>query len=490
MASTLPSLTPEQRRAAAGQFERANQVLASGNYDYGIQLLFNCCLIDPASPIYRQTLRQAEKKKFQNNLKGSALAFLTNLRAKLQLKTSLRTGNYVKVLERAERVFLRNPWDVPASLAMSEAFTQLELPGMAIWTLDQARQVEPANPRINRPLARLCEKSGNFNAAIALWELVRKADPKDQEAQSKHKDLAASATIAKGRYERAIHGQAPTPLQGAAAATATEQAAGQAAGLSEPPQAGDLPQSVDPTDEKMPREVAALQAKIQAQPTNPNHYLHLASVYRRADLFDKAALVLRDGLGPTGNHFDLMMEVVDLEIEPLRRDLVLTDELLFKDAGNDELKELHAKLAKEIATRELDYFRRKADRHPTDANLRFEVGVRLLRTGQIDESIRELQAVRNDPRLQGKALVYLGFCFQSRNNWRLAQRNFEEALRHLGVGDESLRKDVIYQLAKGYADAGEYQRALDLACELANLDYSYKDIGRLLDEWTSILQKA
>jgi hypothetical protein len=34
----LPRLTAEQRRAAAAQFERANQVIASGNYDYGLQL--------------------------------------------------------------------------------------------------------------------------------------------------------------------------------------------------------------------------------------------------------------------------------------------------------------------------------------------------------------------------------------------------------------------------------------------------------------------
>ncbi len=38
---------------------------------------------------------------------------------------------------------------------------------------------------------------------------------------------------------------------------------------------------------KVPREVAALVAKIEANPTNPNGYLHLASVFRRADQFDE-----------------------------------------------------------------------------------------------------------------------------------------------------------------------------------------------------------
>ena len=56
---TLPPPSPEQRRAAAGQFERAKQVLVSENYDYAIQLLMTCCKLDPANLTYRQTLRQA-----------------------------------------------------------------------------------------------------------------------------------------------------------------------------------------------------------------------------------------------------------------------------------------------------------------------------------------------------------------------------------------------------------------------------------------------
>src|SRR5579864_8243165 len=73
----LPPPSPEHRRVAAGQFERANQVLASGNHDYAIQLLLTCCKLDPANLVYRQALRRTEKIKFKNNLRGSRLAFLT-----------------------------------------------------------------------------------------------------------------------------------------------------------------------------------------------------------------------------------------------------------------------------------------------------------------------------------------------------------------------------------------------------------------------------
>jgi tetratricopeptide (TPR) repeat protein len=111
------------------------------------------------------------------------------------------------------------------------------------------------------------------------------------------------------------------------------------------------------------------------------------------------------------------------------------------------------------------------------------MGIRLLRAGQVDEAIKELQNVRNDPRHHGKATFYLGVCFKSRNNWRLAQRNFEEALQHLNESDLSLRKETMFYLASGYANSGEIDRAIDLGCELANLDYNYKSIGNLLEEW-------
>ena len=476
----LPRLTPEQRRAAGGQYERANQVLAGGNQDYGIELLYNCCLIDPGNFTYRQALRKAVKNKFDNNKKGESLAFLKNMRSKLRLQTALKMGDYLKVLDQGEQILLRNPWDVPALLAMGEAFQALDLLDQALWTFDQARQVEPTNLKVLRPLARVVEQRGLFTQAIALWELIRKADPKDLEAQHKAKDLAANATIAKGKYQQAIDGEGPSPLLASLSETPLEPAAATA---EETPLAS--------TEERLPKEAAALAARIQANPTNANAYLHLASYFRRNDRFDQAIHTLQQGLGPTANHFELVMELMDLEIDRFRRDLVLAEGQLENAPGDPKLQKIQAGLVKEIASRELQYYRARLDRFPTDAASKFEMAVRLVRLGQMDEAIKELQSLRADPRHHGKALYYLGFCFKHKNNWRLAQRNFEEALQHLAANqDEDLRKELLYQLAVGNAQVGDLTRAVDLACELANLDFAYKDIGTLMDQWQTRPQKA
>src|SRR5262245_44998045 len=92
--STLPRLTAEQRRAAAGQFERANQVITTGNRDYGIELLVNCCALDPANLVYRQTLRRTVRDKYGNNLRGSRFAFLGTMRMRMRVRSALKAEQW------------------------------------------------------------------------------------------------------------------------------------------------------------------------------------------------------------------------------------------------------------------------------------------------------------------------------------------------------------------------------------------------------------
>jgi tetratricopeptide (TPR) repeat protein len=476
-ASILPSPNPEHRRIAAGQFERANQVIATGNFDYGIQLLLTCCKLDPANLIYRRTLRQTEKNKYKNNLRGSRMALLSTSGARARLKSAKRAHDYLKVLEHGEVILTRNPWDTGTQLEMAAAAETLGLLDLAVWILEQARQKNPKDVSVNRPLARLLEKRGLFNQAMALWELVRSAAPNDPEARNKAKDLAASATIARGHYNAVIDGGSEESY--------AEFDENEAGGEAEPSAA---PHS--PVLDRRAQEIARYRSLIEKDPTLPGPYLNLATYYRRAGLLDDARAVLEEGLGPSGRPFELITELAELEIEPFRQNLTLVDEKLRDPAPSDELKTLRHRLLKEINTRELDLYRRKSDHFPTDKSFRFELGVRLLRAGQVDEAIRELQAIRNDPRHQWKVLYYLGYCFKSRNNWRLAERNFEEALKMVPPGEETSRKDLLFQLAEGAANAGELAKAVELGFELANLDFGFHDIGRLLEDWQARLHKA
>ena len=214
-------------------------------------------------------------------------------------------------------------------------------------------------------------------------------------------------------------------------------------------------------------------------------HLHLALAYRRADQHDQARAVLQEALGATGNHFDVVVELADLEIETYRRNFAIAEEKQKKQPNDKELQQLCRDLGKEVNARELELYRKKSERYPTEKSLRFELGVRLFRVGQLDEAIRELQALRSDARYQSRVLMYLGYCFKNRNNWRLAQRNFEDALKALPEGETETRKEVLLQLAVGAAMWAIFSRRR--WAQTCNLDFSYGDIGRLLDEWQTKL---
>jgi tetratricopeptide (TPR) repeat protein len=468
-AASLPSPSAEHRRIAAESFDHANQAAASGNYDYAIHLLLTCCKLDPANVVYRQTLRRTQKARFNNNLRGSWFANVTSSPAKARIKTAKKAGDFLKVLEHGEEVLVRNPWDTGVQMDMAEAAVAIGQLDLAIWMLEQAREKDAKDARVNRVLARLYERRGLFAQAINLWELVRKADPEDVEAMHKAKDLAATDTIARGRYQEMVSRE------------------------SDEDEGGKRPISFAPTEPDAARparpearwvsEADGLRNLIEKDPTDAHLYLQLAGLYRRAGQVDNARVVLQGGLGPTGNDFRLAVELAEVELEPFRRNLDITEEKLRVQPQDEGLRKIRIRLLKEINTRELDLHRMRADRYPNEMIHRLELGVRLLRAGQLDEAIVELQKARADEGLRWRALLYLGYCFKGRNNWRLAQRNFEEAYKELPQGDEAVRKEILFQLAQGCAEAGDLGHAIDLGTELADLDFGYREIGRLLDEW-------
>src|SRR5262245_19284418 len=119
---SLPSPSADQRRIAAAQFDRANQVIAANEFDYAIQLLTSCCKIDPGNALYRKTLRAIQKVRHKNKAGGGMFTAVATARAKMRLKKALSAKDYTKALELAEEVLTVNPWDVGTQMAIGKAF--------------------------------------------------------------------------------------------------------------------------------------------------------------------------------------------------------------------------------------------------------------------------------------------------------------------------------------------------------------------------------
>jgi serine/threonine protein kinase len=191
--------SPEERTAAARQFERASEVLAVGDGQYARSLLLTCCTLDPANLRYRQTLRQV--KPPPGGLFSSLTDPLKNLLCKAHLNMAQRKGDHIKVLSYGEEVIAHAPGDVAAQLKMARAAESLGLLRLSFWLAEQSRAQDSHNPAPLRALARLYERQKQFSRALRFWELVHQEAPSDGEAKRKMNDLAAQETIERGNYK-------------------------------------------------------------------------------------------------------------------------------------------------------------------------------------------------------------------------------------------------------------------------------------------------
>ena len=74
--------------------------------------------------------------------------------------------------------------------------------------------------------------------------------------------------------------------------------------------------------------------------------------------------------------------------------------------------------------------------------------------------------------------------------WEDVETFYDGARLARSAVETNNRKEILYELAVGSAEANELSKAIDMATELANIDFSYRDIGRLLDEWHTRMQQA
>ncbi|MCS7160456.1 MAG: tetratricopeptide repeat protein [Gemmatales bacterium] len=466
-------VTPEQRRVATQQFERARQLIQQGGrgLDYALSLLLECCRVDPANLEYRQHLRQVQKARLRNRRPWSWWAWLKTMRHRAKMQLALQQAQYAEVLALGEKILSHHPWDVGALLVMAQAAEALELNNLAAWLAESACAAEPEHVGAHRRYAQLCERLGDFQKAVKLWAFVASRCPTDEEAHRKQKDLAAMETITRGGYERNVApGQEP-------ATTATGSASSKPA------------EAVAPIADPTQHQIDLLHQRIAQDPTQVSHYLSLADLYKRRGKLDDAVRILQQGLNRAGPQFELNQALAEIEIETLRNNLRIANRRAEENPQDELAKQLREQLALEILRREMDFYRARLDRYPNDNAARVALATRLLLLGLVDEAIREFQLARKDPKHASRALMGLGKCFLQKKNLALARRNFQEALDSLPASDEELRKELLYELAVIAAKEKDYETAIRLGTEVANLDYFYRDIGKLLEQWQAESQR-
>ena len=131
---------------------------------------------------------------------------------------------------------------------------------------------------------------------------------------------------------------------------------------------------------------------------------------------------------------------------------------------------------------EVEAFERRAKLHADDPSVHLQLGKVLARVGDHDAAIGAFQQARtsSQPSVKIDALHYSGVSFQANGAYKLAERNFREALKLLEPEDKEKFLELHYQLGCTSESLGNNEAAEEHYNEVAAIDYSYRDVAQRL----------
>jgi tetratricopeptide (TPR) repeat protein len=385
------------------------------------------------------------------------MAGMKSAKSRAQVAYAAKRKDWLGVITAGLEVLKVNPWETSTLGEMGNACDQIRFDECQVVWLKGALEADIKNPEANRLLGRALGRQGQFDQAIACWTRVLQVKPNDEEARRSIANLSVEKTIDKGGYE-----DAETSTQVMADKQAQAERHGSGGSRSTPEQ--------------------QLEKKIAKDPTNISLYLELADLHAKEERFTEAEAVLKRALDASGGNIEVREYLEDVELRHARHE-VLRAENRAKAENTDEAVELCNQMKVELNNKELETFRNRCERYPTNMGHKFQLGVRLYKARKYQDAIRVLQEARGDPKHKGMVLFYLGVCFEAIKQYKLALTHYEESLDHMGDREADYRKQAMYRAGCVAMDrVKDYEKADKHLGALAGLDFSYKDVGERLDK--------
>jgi tetratricopeptide (TPR) repeat protein len=461
MSSPSDQTTREKAKAFFGY---GNDAAQKGNDVYAAQMYKEACKIEPDNLAYRQSLRGVQRRKFGNDPSkvGRMVGLkLQGLRVKISMAKSRQKWN--EAMDLCEEVLSQSPWDLIASVDGAEAAEKLGLKKIAQYYIEAVIPQGEKDERFLRSAAHFEEFAEDFQKAIWCWEKLRVLLPADEEARKSVNHLTAMSAIKKSGLQESIDRH-----------TASGNKIGTAGPEKELP-----PDAEEMRGERVSPEQRLLK-EIEETPDRIGPYLSLADHYKHEGRLDEAEKVLAKGVkaNPTDDY--LQASYAEVQIGRIKVAIDKFTKKVAKEPLDPEPKEKLAQLKVALYKYELKEIRRKVSVKPEDLKLRMLLGKKMAEGGKHDEAIAEFQQVRNSPELKVQALLQAGLSFKANGVMKLAERNFEDALRQVDMKDIATLMELHYNLGLLAEEQGNKAIAEEHYNEVAANDYSYRDVAQRL----------
>jgi tetratricopeptide (TPR) repeat protein len=339
-------------------FERGSEAFERANWQLAIVVWQQLLAMDPDHARARKLLRTAEMRKWVQEGRGRTdklMAAGKGLGATVNFLIHMLTKSYDRAIIDSEKYLMRDPTCGLVLWGLVWAATKGEHIGAAVVTMEYMHERQPKNVTVLRQLGRLYEEQGEIERSIDAWNKLKAIVPSDREAQTKLRDLAATKTMADGKYEKA-----------------TEKGSSYRQLLKDKDEAEDLEdkQHIIRSDDDLQRAIDRVTKDVEENPTQKRYAIQLGDLHRRAkDLGKAREFYLRaQNLDPMD--FSIPERIGELGIDEFSlREQKLADKLAAEPQNGAAKARLEA-LRKEKFDFSLTEYRRQVHVRPTDAALR------------------------------------------------------------------------------------------------------------------------
>ena len=422
--------------------------------DYAIELLKGIVQREPGFMDARASLRDAEKAK--SDKMGGIAKFFAQLKSGKFLVRAKATAaknprGAMSDVEEALALYLYSP---AALNALADAAKVAGANFIAIDALELLREIEPENEANLNRLCEFYEAEHDGNNVLKIRQKLADMHPDSLELQAKVREAAALATMSDSAWKD----------QGSSFAGKLKKAENDDAATS-----GD---KIIRAEEDILAEIAKAEQKIAEnapEAESIDYRRKLSEFYLRLEKYEQAL-----------DQFDWIVQkmgtldpAIDKAIEKANVGIARQNIEQMRAAGASEAD--IAEQEKEIYNYRQDRYEDRVRQYPNDLMLRFELAELYWEGNRVDDALEQFQLAQRQPQKRLYAIVYLGRCFQAKNQFDMAVEQYQKALKEMLSMDEQ-KLDTLYYLGQTYEAMGRQNDALDCFKQIYSHDITYRDV--------------
>ncbi len=435
-------------------FERARKVADTNNFDYAIEMYLEGigCAPDALEEGHIALHKLALWRQGKGGKKPTMMEKVKLLRGKTPLEKMLN----------AEHLFAKDPDSVSYAEAILKAAAAGGYTKTAKWIADLVFQANNASAKPSFSTYILLKDSyatiGEYDRAIAACQYAVKLKPTDGDLADEFKRLSAELTVARGKYDS--NGDFRESIKDR---ETQEKLYSQ--------------ERVVKTESYQASAVKEARAAMAQDPELPKNIYNLvnALVGLQTEEGENEAIELLEKTYVAKKDFSFKKQAGEIKAQQLRRKIRKGKEKL-ESGGDGGVKAELVKLSSELNKVELEHYRLCVDNYPTDLALKYEYAVRLIRDKKYDDAIPLLQEAQRNPRRKLAAMDKIGYCFFKKGWFADAVDVFNQALDQHELKDDSMGKELRYNLARAYEEQKYLDKAMEIYRKIAQLDFGYKDV--------------